>query len=336
MVDVTPGSKERATLKQRRARLRLTAIVAAGVLLAGVLSWFCYFWLWRTMGSGPAGAPVARQPFEEVWSQRPVVLLGLGDSVTAGFGASAWKSYFQRLAHNPQDEFPDLRGCSLSAVFPKLQSRNEAISGSTSPQHLKRIRRLPVFPRDTLGLVVMTTGGNDIIHNYGRSAPEEAAMYGATLTQARPWIENYERRLEEMLTELRHRFPGGMHLFLANIYDPTDEDGTAGVVGLPSWPDGLRIHAAYNAVIERVAQRHPDVTLVDIRTPMLGHGIYCRQYWRRHYQPHDATYWYDPNFEDPNDRGYDAIRRAFLNAILAKRQAFQAQAYRRQALSVKP
>jgi lysophospholipase L1-like esterase len=288
-------------------------------LLVAAVAFVDHFWLKREMGAGPAAAPVERAPFGQVWSERPVLLLGLGDSVTAGFGASPGKSYFQRLAQNPPDEFPELQGRSLSAVFPKLKTQNAAVSGSTSPQHLERILRLPVHSRDTFGLVVLTTGGNDLIHDYGRSTPQEAAMYGATLAQAQPWIANFERRLDRMVTELRQRFPGGMQLHLANIYDPTDGDGTAGVVGLPSWPDGLRIHAAYNAVIERAAQRHPEVTRVDIQTPLWGHGIYCRQFWRRHYRPRDPTYWYDPNFEDPNDRGYDAIRRAFLNAISSQR-----------------
>jgi lysophospholipase L1-like esterase len=290
------------------------------LLLAATGGLARYFWFERSAGAGPAGAAVPAEPFQQVWTRRPVLLLGLGDSVTAGFGASPGKSYFQRLARNPTDELPELRGLSLSAVLPNLRSRNRSISGTESPQHLDRqIGKLPVFDRDTFGLVVMTTGGNDLIHSYGRSAPREGAMYGATLALAEPWIAGFETRLETMVTELRRRFPGGMRLFLANIYDPTDGDGTAGVVGLPPWPDGLKIHAAYNSVIERVADRHPDVVRVDIRTPLLGHGIYCRQFWRKHYARTDPTYWYDPNFEDPNDRGYDAIRRAFLNEIAAHR-----------------
>lgn len=313
-METVPG-KAGVARRLRRPR-RVGCMLAVGSVLAVTVAFVDHFWLQREMGTGPAGVSVVRLPFERVWSRQPVLLLGLGDSVTAGFGASPGKSYFQRLAQNPPDEFPELRRCSLSAVFPGLKTQNAAVSGSTSPQHLERIMRLPVYSRDTLGVIVLTTGGNDLIHDYGRSAPQEAAMYGATWAQAQPWIANFERRLDRMVFELRRRFPGGMRLYLANIYDPTDGDGTAGVVGLPSWPDGLRIHAAYNAVIERVAQRQPEVTRVDIQTPLLGHGIYCRQFWRRHYQPHDATYWYDPNFEDPNDRGYDAIRRAFLNAIV--------------------
>jgi len=44
----------------------------------------------------------------------------------------------------------------------------------------------------------------------------------------------------------------------------------------------------------------------------LGHGIHCRQPWREHYRPKDPYYWYAENLEDPNIRGYDAIRRLFL------------------------
>jgi lysophospholipase L1-like esterase len=281
--------------------------------LVGTLAAFWYLWLDRSMGSGPAGPSVPRDPFSRIWTRRPVLLLGLGDSVTAGFGATEGHSYLERLVRNPPDELSDMRRLCLKAVLPSLRVRNRAISGSTSRQHLDRqVRRLPRVDAGTLGLVVMTTGGNDIIHNYGRTPPEEGAMYGATLAQARPWIVNFERRLERMLAILKDRFPGGCRIFLANIYDPTDGVGTAHTVGLPSWKDGLAIHCAYNETLARVAARHPSVRLVDIQTPLLGHGIYCRQFWRSRYRAADPTHWFYSNFEDPNDRGYDAIRRAFL------------------------
>lgn len=137
-------------------------------------------------------------------------------------------------------------------------------------------------------------------------------MYGATLAQAQPWIAAFEGRLEEMVHLLGERFPGGCQIFLANIYDPTDGVGTARTVGLPPWREGLAIHTAYNEVIAQVAERHENVHLVDLRTPMLGHGIYCRQFWNPHYRRNDPHYWFYGNFEDPNDRGYDVIRRLFL------------------------
>jgi hypothetical protein len=48
----------------------------------------------------------------------------------------------------------------------------------------------------------------------------------------------------------------------------------------------------------------------------LGHGVHCRKFWGAHYRSADPHYWYAPNLEDPNDRGYDAIRRVFLSEIL--------------------
>ena len=151
-------------------------------------------------------------------------MLGLGDSITAGFGASpSHLSYFARLEENPSDEFPELEGISLKSIFPSLEVRNLAVSSSTSDQHLKyQIETLEPQPPEVFGLIFMTTGGNDLIHNYGRTTPSATAMYGATFPQARPWIGDFRDRLHTMVTTLRDRFPGGCHIFLANIYDPSE------------------------------------------------------------------------------------------------------------------
>jgi hypothetical protein len=142
-------------------------------------------------------------------------------------------------------------------------------------------------------------------------------MYGATLEQARPWIARFEARVRAMVALLEERFPGGCHVFLADIYDPTDGAGHALVAGLPRWPDGLAIHRAYNQALRRVAATIPTVHLVPIHDAMLGHGLHCRKPWNPHHDWSDPTYWYLDNIEDPNDRGHDAIRRQFL-LVMAK------------------
>jgi len=302
--------RQRKNTKPRRAATRVL-VGAAVVLLAGLF--FHHYWLSLPVGTGPAGPPVPRQAFSRPWTDRPVLLVGLGDSVTAGFGSTRGHSYFERLVVNPPDEWPEMHGISLGAVLPNLRWKNLSVSGSTSPYHLQR--ELPLIPKAgprTFGVVVMTTGGNDLIHDYGRSAPREDAMYGATFQQAGPWIAAFETRLGTMLDRIEAGFPGGCAIFLANIYDPTDAVGDARHMTLPPWKDGLRIHRAYNEVIARCAADRPFVHLVNIHDPFLGHGIYCRQWWRRHYRRHDPTYWYCTIFEDPNNRGYDAIRRLFL------------------------
>ena len=304
-------------VKKTRAR-RLGFLLAVLLLVSIGGGFFYHYWLvFPTMGEGPAGPSVPTAPFARTWSERPVVLLGLGDSVTAGYGASQGLSYVERLAANPPGEFEDMAGCSLSSVYPRLELRNKAVSGSTSFQCLEgQLPGITPYGEEVLGVVVITTGGNDLIHWYGRKPPEENAMFGASLEQATPWIAHFEQRLTRIVEKIQALFPGGCHIFLANIYDPSDEQGNPRIVGLPPWPDMLEILAGYNTVIARVAEAHEGVHLVDIRSAFLGHGFYCRQTWRPHYHSEDPHLWFASNIEDPNDRGYDALRRTFLNVMI--------------------
>ncbi len=204
----------------------------------------------------------------------------------------------------------------LTRVLPNMESENLAISGSTSMEHLLTIeKRLQPRSPNVFGIIVMTSGGNDLIHSYGRSPPRECAMYGATLDQALPWIDAFHARLDSMYAVISQRFPGGFEIFIADIYDPTDGVGDAPSVYLPHWQDGLLIHAKYNLAINRFAESHPNVYVVPLHRTFLGHGSHCRQFWRSTYASQDPHYWYYSNIEDPNDRGYDAIRRVFLKEI---------------------
>ena len=304
---------------------RRLVILTVGVVLAVVIPLlYIEFFLARPIGEGPAGPSVANRPFEKPWTEHEIFLVGIGDSVTAGLGASrAELSYFRRLVRNPSDEFPDMQGSCLNRVLPQLKVLNIGVSGTTSLEHEKTIEsRLPQQESQVFGLVTFTTGGNDLIHSYGRRPPKEGAMYGATFAEAKPWISNFEARLNRMLDSIDAKFPGGCLIFLADIYDPTDGVGDAPSVFLPAWPDGLRIHAEYNQIIHRVAGERGNVELVPLHAAFLGHGSHCRQFWRSIYRAADPHYWYFYNIEDPNDRGYDAARRVFLNAMIGARSRF--------------
>jgi hypothetical protein len=279
------------------------------------------FYLYLPVGSGPAGPAVEAEAFEKPWTERRILLVGIGDSVTAGLGSTPGKSYFERLVQNPPDEFADMQGRCLSRVLPNLKTLNLALSGSNSLEHVGHIEnKLPMQDEATFGLIVMTTGGNDLIHWYGRSPPREGAMYGATLAQAQPWIANYEQRLDAMFTAIEGKFAGGCLIFVADIYDPSDGAGDPeSTWALPAWPDCLEIHAAYHAALRRVAYKHETVHVVPAHETFLGHGIHCRKFWNQHFDASDPHYWYYTNLEDPNNRGYDALRRVFLNEILDQR-----------------
>lgn len=294
-----------------QARLNVLLVVAA-ILIPAAAVWKHYRYA-RPVGEGPAGVSVAAEPFSSVWSERRVVLLGLGDSVTQSYGASPGHGYFERLVKNPTDEFPDMQRVCLTQVLPNLVPRNLSISGTTSIECVEhQLPKLTPHDAETFGVVVMTTGGNDVIHNYGRTPPREGAMYGARRNEIDDWVRNFDERLDTIAARVGETFPGGHHLFVANIYDPTDGDGDIQNAGLPAWPEGLQVLDAYNDALARFAQRHPQVTLIDMHSAFLGHGIHCTHSWHRSYQKQDPHYWYWDNLEDPNDRGYDALRRLFL------------------------
>jgi lysophospholipase L1-like esterase len=295
---------------------RIIYVLLAGlVLILAVAAWL-FFRFARPEGSGPAGPAVDRAAFSPVWTKRPILFVGLGDSVTAGFGARKGYSYFDRLEKNPADEFAELNGLCLASVFPNLQFTNLAVSGSTSSEVTQRqLGPLPTNSPGVFGIVVMTTGGNDLIHNYGRTTPREEAMYGASVEEAKPWVDNFSRRLNGTLTQIESRFPGGCEIFLANIFDPTDGGGDAETAGLPAWKDSVNILDAYNAAIRHAAENDHHVHVVDVHQAFLGHGIHCTQFWRDHFDWHDPHYWFFYNLEDPNERGYDVIRRLYLTEI---------------------
>lgn len=295
---------------------RLRIIFVSGIILIIAATVCLYFWFCVPIGSGPAGSVIPAELFAQQWTNKLVLLVGLGDSVTAGFGARKGYSYFDRLVQNPTDEFQEMKGICLEKVLPKFAFTNLAISGSTSIELLQQ--ELPHLARadsNTLGIVVITTGGNDLIHNYGRTPPREEAMYGATLDEAKPWINDFEQRIELMVQQIESKFPGGCQIYLANIFDPTDGIGDTTRARLPAWKDAERILNAYNDVISRSAQKHSNVHVIDIHTAFLGHGIHCTQFWQANYDWHDPHYWFYDNLEDPNERGYDAMRRSFLIQI---------------------
>lgn len=291
-------------------------VLLFGALLLSGAGFYFYFWQWRPIGSGPAGPTVPRTVFAKPWTDRTVLLFGLGDSITTGAGAPTGYSYFDLLVTNPPTETDGMRGICLAAVLPDLRFTNLAVSGSTSADLAdEEIPELPHADSNTLAIVVMTCGGNDIIHNYGRTPPQDQAMYGATLEEAKPWVAEFATRLKGEVEAIELHFPGGCEIFIADIYDPTDGKGDIQRARLPAWPDAMKVLAAYNDVIHQAARSYPHVHLVSLHDAFLGHGFHCAQFWSGHYDSHDPHYWFDVRLEHPNERGHDAIRRLFLTEI---------------------
>ncbi|MCA9138604.1 MAG: SGNH/GDSL hydrolase family protein [Planctomycetales bacterium] len=305
-------------VRPKDSRKRLWVLLSLAVLTLLAVLYVREYKFSRPVGEGPAGATIPDEPFQSEWTDRHVYVLGIGDSITAGLGADSQSHrYFNRVLFNPPDEFEEMKGLCLSAVLPNLAHENLAVSGSESQLHYDVVKDQVVEQStESFGIVLMTSGGNDLIHMYGRSPPRECAMYGATIEQAEPWIDRYANRLREMFSLLISRFPGGCEIYIGDIYDPTDGQGDAPSIFLPDWPDGLAIHARYNESIRSIADEFENVHVVPLHSTFMGHGSHCRQWWLDSYCETDPHYWFYTNVEDPNDRGYDAIRRAFLLTIV--------------------
>lgn len=296
---------------------RIFLMLVVFFMALGAFAW----WFHLPMGEGPAGPPVPAEPFQRVWHDGKVLLVAYGDSIMTGFGSGQEEfGCFQRVQRTPAGDAPDMIGKDLSHVFPRLQAVSFAENSTTSGDHLDKLALFPVMPPDVLGIVMLSTGGIDLIHDYGRSPPRDQAIYGATYPDAVGFALAFRGRLNRLLDGLRAKFPGGCHIFINNIFDPTDGVGDIENVHpllrlikpLPEWRDGVRVLDLWNRQIAEAAAEREFVHLVDIHSLMLGHGLHCRDNKNPHYHPGDPSYWYFINLEDPNRRGYDAVRRAFL------------------------
>ena len=100
------------------ARLLRDVAITLAVVLGGTAAW-AYLFVLHPAGTGPAGPAVPAEPFRREWSDRKVLLLGIGDSVTQGFGAAAGFGYFDRLAKTPATDAADMAGRDLATVLPR-------------------------------------------------------------------------------------------------------------------------------------------------------------------------------------------------------------------------
>ena len=85
---------------------------------------------------------------------------------------------------------------------------------------------------------------------------------------------------------------------------------------LPLTPRAKKVLALANCKISELCKTYPNVHLIDIHSEFLGHGIHCDELWRRHYRKDDPHFWFYYNLEDPNRRGFDAIRRLYMQSMI--------------------
>ena len=188
--------------------------------------------------------------------------------------------------------------CRAFACPPCSRTSPRSTSPCPAPircEHLEAVReQLPTQPADTLGWVVLTTGGNDLIHWYGLQPPRKARCTARRSTQAQPWIaafaaaaRNAARRDRRAVSRRLSHFPG-RHLRPDRRRGGRAERLPAGT-GPMRWPSTGSTTRACSVL---APANVPTCIVVPLHDTFLGHGIHCRQFWRQTYCREDPTYWY--------------------------------------------
>ncbi len=229
----------------------------------------------------------------------------VGDSITAGDGASKAKlAYTKLLEDNPDDTWPTGEELDLDALYDESpEIIDESLPGATTASLVSK--QLP-HVTEALGdqvsgvtAVIVTIGGNDVQTLIARPNDTEETTEGI--------LENLGEFYDYF--QDAERFPDGSVIYLANVYEPSDGvgqvDGCFGGLNLESVLGSLDYVNA--ATLEHAKERN--VAWIDMHGHFLGHGFYAEDEDNDYYEENDPTEWFDSDCIHPNDRGHHEIRR---------------------------
>nr|MDO8062874.1 SGNH/GDSL hydrolase family protein [Candidatus Freyrarchaeum guaymaensis] len=235
--------------------------------------------------------------------------VALGDSMIIDYyaGGPGWGAA-SLLYRNLDDVYPEFKGKDLLSLIPDLKNYNLATDGATTYTVMHwQLPKVPSGP-DYPVVVIVTVGGNDLLSRYRvgfREGVEESYRF--------------KERLRKLFSSLlRMVSPIRPRIYVGNIYDPSDGTGMLDDAGWSPWPDGLKVLAEWNERISEVAEEFR-LTLVDIHSHFLGHGMHHDNPEIKHYRPEDPTLWLKQVIE-PNSRGAHEIRRLFWEEIYRDRE----------------
>jgi len=249
--------------------------------------------------------------------QDPQTVIFLGDSITAGAGASSRElTYTSLLAHDQSDSWTAWAEQDLESLYGELDVIDVSVGGARTTTLIEE--QLPAVTDeigDTLTgetIVVMTIGGNDMQAALPSMllAEDKEAEYEASI---RPAVDNFSTILDYFQDEAR--FPDGAHIYLTNVYEPTDNGGRAqGCFLSVDIGATLPYLDRANAEIRELAVDR-GVAAIDLRGHFLGHGHNHDDAELDAHDADDPTLWMADDCIHPNDRGHHEVRRLFLTAI---------------------
>lgn len=239
----------------------------------------------------------------------------LADALVARFGLDApdiaWEWYDPFNGTTITQESGDFASCAKwGARTDDLMQDNDQV-----------VDCLPEEERDKVTLVVITMGGNDLFNlaeGYnaeGRSTEELWAQvydYMQLMRDAVTWM-----------TEDPTRFPNGIYVVFANLYEFTDSLGdVASCPGAESVGYSWDLSAPELVEMINWSQEEYMHIAVDTQTDMIfmgesfcGHGYNRDDTTGRCYRAPDADLWFDLTCFHPNDLGHTAIADLFQSVI---------------------
>jgi len=268
-----------------------------------------------TEDAGPPADPDVDSYVPDNYSpDDPARVIFLGDSITGGTGASSGSLAYPALLVDNDSEWPDHGDIDLQSLYGDLDVVDVSVGGATTVSVLQQ--QLPNLSNqlgDSVSgesIVVMTVGGNDM-------QAEMISIITGGDDVANALIAEIVDRMHTFVDYFddADRFPDGARVYIANVYEPTDNQGQVSDCFFGIDIGGvLHNFEDANDAIRGVAEDR-GIAMVDMRGHFLGHGFFNAEIDLDVYHPDDPTRWFDNDCIHPNDRGHHELRRLFHSAI---------------------
>lgn len=248
------------------------------------------------------------------------LVVNLGDSLAAGVGVDANRSYRSLLVNNDDQAYPGFKGMDLHTHFPNIQAVDHAISGSTTSSLVDQLQNVP----DNLNgntLVVISSGGNDFKNKFYISALTPSKIVDV----AQAATANIQKVIDHFAD--KSRYPHQTTIVLFRVHDPTDgEGGMSYQSGMTKWCFafiGLGLVGGQNvlAALDIFNQHYLDfaqqkgIRIADNYSEFLGHGVYHDDPTNAYYDSTDPSAWFQSDCLHANERGHHEMRRLIWQQI---------------------
>ncbi len=232
------------------------------------------------------------------------VYIALGDSLSAGVGASSPQTTFVELVH--QSLGP---GIELMNLGHSGDTSDDLVQGGNLDRAVAAVAANKTDDDETndVQLVTLEIGGNDLLHLYsslvqtGICPNVETALTKPECSQAlHDALDGFRPNFDKALDDLQAADPD-LRIVVMTLYNPFDYLGALGDLGVLSldgkagteFPEGL------NDIIRSVAGDHPGVLVADVHSAFTG----------------KTAGLLSTDFIHPNDAGYRAMADEVIAAL---------------------